>query len=131
MIDAIYQYSHSLSQAVGFPGALADDLLGVFVISVAVVGKGREWHQTFDEQIGQLHKHSEFGHADYETVEFLTNSTLHELDLLPFHQLTLSIVGAAFGLAGLFSDLVHHLKRNWAFSLGTRIDGRFILMPGA
>ena len=44
---------------------------------------------------------------------------------------TIAIINAGETKTVVFSDLVHHLKRNWAFSLGTRIDGRFILMPGA
>jgi hypothetical protein len=51
--------------------------------------------------------------------------SLHEFDLLPLHQFAFGLVGAAFGLAGFFGDIVQFLDRNGtALGLNGPRDGR-------
>src|SRR6476646_8565837 len=53
-IDAINQHSHPVAKAVGLAGLLPDDLPRILVKGVAVAGEGGQWHQAFDEQVGEL-----------------------------------------------------------------------------
>src|SRR5262249_38806267 len=50
-IDAVHQNWQALAEAVGFGAALANDLAGVFVIDVTIVGEGGEGNETFNKQI--------------------------------------------------------------------------------
>ena len=113
-VDAVHEHSNPLTQAVDLSVALADDLARVFVVGVAVVDQRVQRDQSFDKQIGELDKESELGDADDQAVEVFADAILHELDLLPLHQLALGFVGAALGVAGLFGDLVKLFERDRA-----------------
>ena len=111
-IDSFEQHAHPLSHVVGFPAALADDLLGIFVIRVAVVGERGKRDQAFDEEVHQFDKHAELGDADDQTLKFLAYAVLHEFDLLPLHQLAFGVIGPAFGKTRLLRDFVQHFYRD-------------------
>src|SRR5580700_6961400 len=85
---------------------LADDLPRVLVVGVEVIGKRVQRDQSFNKQVSELDEEAELCDTGDQSVEILADAILHELDLLPLHQFTLSIVGAALGLARLFGDLV-------------------------
>ena len=105
---------HPLPEAVGLAGALADDLARVLVIGVMVVGERGQGNQSFDEQVVEFDEQAELRHADDQAFEHVADARLHELYFLPFHQLALGVVGAAFGLAGFFGDVVQFVERDRA-----------------
>ena len=113
-IDPVDQHANSLPQAVDLVAALADNFAGIFVIGVTVVGQSIQRHQALHEEVGQLHEESILGHADNQSVEVFADAILHELDLLPFHELAFSFVGATLGLAGFLGDVMQFLDRYWS-----------------
>ncbi len=105
-IDSVDDHAEAVSDAVDLARVLSDDLARVLVVGVAVVDECVERDEAFDEEVRELDEESKFGHAGDEAVEVFSHTVLHELDLLPFHELALGVVGAAFGLRRLFRDLV-------------------------
>jgi len=91
--------------------AMPDQLLSS-IPAVLTPLLGRERDEAFDEEVGEFDEESEFGDAGDEAVEVFSDAVLHELDLLPLHELALGVVGAAFGLARFFGDGVKFFERD-------------------
>ena len=108
------KHANSLSKAVSLARVLADDLARVLVVAVIVVGERVERDQAFDEQVGKFDEEAELGDAGDQAVEVFAHAVLHELDLLPFHEFALGLVGAALGVTGLFGDVVEFVESRWA-----------------
>ena len=117
-IDAVDQHSQLLADAEDLARVLADDFARVLVVGVAVVDERVERDQAFDEEVGEFDEEAELGDADDEAVEVFADAVLHELHFLPFHQFALGVVGAAFGLAGFFGDVVEFFERDGAGERG-------------
>src|SRR5262249_48136160 len=69
-------------------------------------------HESFDEQVCELHEESELSDADDQAAEVFADAVLHEFCLFPFHQFTFGVVGTTFGLAGFVGDRVKFFQRN-------------------
>src|SRR5579863_4879571 len=110
-VDAVDQNLQAVADAVGLARMLSDDLAGVLVVGVAVVDERVERDEAFDEEVGEFDEESKFGDAGDKAVEVFSNAVLHELDLLPFHELAFGVVGAAFGLAGFLGDGMEFVER--------------------
>ena len=111
-IDAVDDHAELLADAVDLARVLSDNLARVFVKRVAVVDQRIERDEALDEEVGELDEESELSDAGDEAVEIFSDAVLHELHFLPFHELALGVVGAAFGMAGFFGDDVKFFERD-------------------
>src|SRR6266576_4360489 len=68
-IDAIHDHAYFLAQAISLMCTLADDLACILVIKITIIGERSQRHQPFDEQIGEFHKESKFGHTDAKAIK--------------------------------------------------------------
>ena len=68
------------------------------------VGEGLDGDEALDEEVVELDEEAVLGAGEDGGLEVFADAVLHELDLLPLHQLALGVVGAALGLGGFEGD---------------------------
>ena len=134
LVDAVEDDPQAIADREAAPTVVADDLAGVLAIGVDVVEQAAEGNEPLDEEIGELDEEAVFGGVHHHRVEVFADAVLHELDLLPLHQLALGFGGTALVVATLFGDGAEVVFAEWRgfadgcvlvytnFCFGTEID---------
>lgn len=96
-----------MSQLKSAVRCLSDQLVGILVILVEIIGQIRHADKSF-HRILQLHKEAPLRHAGDHTLELLADVLLHILYLLELDRLAFRLIRTALHLARMF----RHFRQN-------------------